>query len=259
MLDPLANVTFGGDHLEGRSNGDVSNVDILYSNTSFMIPQLFTTFPNLSTLEISLSGLQSINIPDFIQLRRLLIDRNNISRIERAAFVSQRRLTYLNARDNIIREIDEYAFVGLSSLESLVLIDNHIENLAPRTFQPLTNISYLDLEGNRLTSISADLFSQNTQIRSLYLDFNQIEEISPRFSANLGDKLRYIDLEGNNCIDRRFSINDDDDFSRIILHNSLRTCYNNFNGQTSDLKRVTLEFQGPMRLYDEFDNLIVSL
>ena len=259
VLDPSQNVTFGGTHVEGLTNDDVTFVEILYSDTPFIIPQMFTTFPHINVLRISYSNLQSINIPDSVQLLELWVDRNNISRIESRTFENQESLRYLNVRDSKIQEIDEDAFIGLSALESLVLMDNHIATLAPRTFHPLINVTYLDLNRNNLTSISDELFSQNTQIVNLYLDFNQIEEISPRFTTGFGETLRYIDLEGNNCVDRRFEIDNKDDFSRIILHNSLRTCFNNFQGTIPDLKRITLEFEGPMKLYDEFGNIVASL
>lgn len=259
VLDPEQNVIIVGEHVEGRTNDDVTIVDVLNSNTPFMIPQIFTTFPSITHLEISNSNLESINIPDSVRLRMLVVDRNNISRIENGTFANQDELWYLNARDSNIQEIDEDGFVGLGAIVSLVLIGNQIESIAPRTFHPLVNVSYLDLEVNRLTSIGDGVFSQNTRLSSLYLGFNQIEKISPTFSAGFGDNLGFIDLEQNECVSRRFEIDSDDDFTRIILHNSLRTCFNNFQGTPSNLRRVVLEFQGPLRLYDEFNNLIASL
>lgn len=258
MLDPEQNVVFGGEHIEGYTNENVTIVEILYSDTPFIIPQLFTTFTALEMLMVSFSNLLTVNLPDSTQLRQLYLDRNNIERIENTSFGNQSHLWYLNLRESNIREIEEDAFVGLGALESLVLIENPIESFHPRTFHPLVNVMYLDLEFLLLTSIGDELFSQNTQVQSLYLGYNDIREISPRFSANF-ERVRYIDLESNECVNRRFELSPDDEFSQIILHNSLRTCYTNFNGTTSDLRRVTLQFEGPLRLFDEFGNMIASV
>lgn len=253
------NVTFTGQHLANRTNADVETVRISNSNTPFLIQQIFETFGNITSLQVYDSQLQSLVIPANIQLQEVYINGNNISRIENGTFANQTRLTYMNLRDNRIQELDEDAFIGLSRLQSLVLIGNNVQIIAPRTFHPLTEVSYLDLERNNLSSIGDEVFSQNTQIRNLYLEYNQIEEISPRFIANFGENLSYINLSGNVCANRSFSFTSGDEFARIALHNALRNCFVNFNGTISELRHITLEFEGPLRLFDEFGNLVASV
>lgn len=258
VLDPTQDIMIFGQHLENRTDDDVRLVRITNSNTPFIIPQIFTTFRNVIDLYIDNSNLQSIRIPDTVQLHEINIYGNNISRLESGSFDGQTHLWYLNLRDNGIREIDEDAFVGLGSLETLDLIGNHIENLTPQTLHPLTNLTLLDLQRNNLTRIDDELFAQTPSIRYLYLEHNQIEEISPRLISRL-DHIGYINLLGNSCVDRSFPLNTNDDFTFIVFHNSLQSCYNNFIGSTSETKRVVLEFLGPMKLYDEFGNLVASL
>ena len=258
VLDPDQNIIIGGVHLENRTNDDVRVVMVENSNTPFVIQQIFETFRNIDDLQIYNSNLQSIRIPDIVQLSEVFIEGNNISRIENGSFDGQSNLWYLNLRDNNILEVDEDAFIGLEALETLNLIGNHIQSLHPRTLHPLARLNLLDLERNNMTSISDELFTQNPLITTLYLEYNQIEEISPRLIA-IFNNLNFINLLGNRCINRLFSMFNNDEFNFIILHNSLRTCYNNFIGSESTMKRVTLEFEGPMKLYDEFGNLVASL
>lgn len=254
VLDPEANVTLVGDHIEDRTNADVTAVIIRYSNTPFVIQQIFTTFESLNTLEIEDSHLQSFSIPENVLLQRLQVDGNNISRIESGLLQAQSELIYFSAIDSNIVEIDEDAFVGLTALTDLVLIGNFIEQIAPQTFNPLTNLRYLDLEANRLTSLGDELFSQNPDLHSIYLEHNQISEISPKFTANLLEGLNYINLADNVCVNRGFQIGTEENL--IVMNNLLRGCFNNFSGRTTDEREISSEFRGSLRIYDEFGNLI---
>lgn len=203
--------------------------------------------------------MESISIPDTVQLYEISINGNNISRIDNGTFAGQPGLIHLNLRANGIQELDEDAFTGLSVLESLVLIGNDIQVIAPRTFHPLASVMYLDLERNNLTSIGEDIFSHNTEIRTLYLEFNQIEEISPRFLSSFGNNLSYINLSGNICVDRSFYFTSGDDLSIVVLHSTLRNCYNNFSGRSTDDRDITMHYKGHLRLFDEFGNLVGSV
>lgn len=259
VLDPDQNVVFTGEHLEDRTDDDVHIVRVTNSNTPFVIPQIFSTFSNVKILNIFTSHLEAINLPESAFLDEIYIQGNNISVIENETFSGQTNLTYLNLRNNTIEEIEEDAFVGLEALESLVLIANNIQTLARRTLHPLTNVRYVDFERNNLTRIDEEIFSRNTLVSTLYLEYNQISEITPRFIQNFSDSLTYINLSGNVCVDRTFSVNREDVFGRIVINNALRNCFNNFVGTVPEVRHITLEFQGPLRLFDEFGNLIANV
>lgn len=257
VTDPAQHVTFSGTHWFNQSDETVAVFRVQYSHTPFVIQQAFTAFTNMRIFQILYSQLESINIPSTFLLEELVIHGNNISRIESGMFEGQSQLNNLNLRDNGIEEIDEDAFTGLESVATLILISNRLQTIAPRTFHPLVNISYIDLEGNMLTSIGDDVFMQSRSLRSLYLLNNAIDAISPRFTSAFTAGL-YINLSGNVCVDRNFNVADDD-FTRIVMHNSLRTCFTNFLGPEDDLRRVVFEYRGHMRLFDEFGNLVANL
>lgn len=221
-----------------------------------MIQQTFTTFPNMKELTLQGCNLQSINIPESVQLERFIFPRNNISRITNETFSGQRRLNYISAVQSGIKVIEDESFSGLEALTHIILIKNEIEEVTPRTFALVETLFYLDLDGNRLTRLD-DVFSSNPNLARLQLENNQINEISPRFTSNLRHSLTYVNFSNNRCISRSFSI--DEELDLIRLHNSLRSCFNNYNGEVPETRRVTLEFQGPLALFDEFGNIIARV
>lgn len=256
-LDSSANYVITGQHLENRANSDIEVVRILNSNTPFMIQQIFTTFSNMVELEIGFSNLQSINIPDTVQLNWLDLYGNNITRIGSGNFQGQTALRFFYAVNNNIQEIAEDAFEGLSELITIQLINNRITEIAPRTFQPVPNVNYIDFERNNLTSIGEEVFSWNQNLASLYLEFNEINEIHPRFAANLRDSLRFINLTGNRCIGQSFFLASEAGWRS--LNAGLQTCFNNFNGTIPEARSITMEFTGNLSIFDEFGNLIVRV
>lgn len=250
-------MVIGGEHVLGRTNDDVSIVQIRNSNTPFVIQQIFTTFPNLVELDIQNSNLQELTLSSLVQLEYLTLYRNNVSRILNGTFVGQSRLEFIEAMDNRIVDIEENAFEGLENLLGLMLIGNRLQELQPRVLHPLRNVVYLDFEQNRIERIEEGVFSENTQLESLFLEFNLINAVSPTFTRNLSDNLEYLNLQGNRCIDRPFQIRES--FDMILLNNALNSCFNNFIGDSSSSRRITLEFTGPLSLFDEFGNLIARV
>lgn len=257
VLDPAQEVIVGGEHVEGQTNDDVQVVQIRNSNTPFVIPQLFAAFPNVLELDIQNSNLQVLSIPAGIQLEYLTLYRNNISRIENGTFIGQSGLEFIEAMDNRIEVIEEDAFLGLEGLLGLMLIGNRIRALAPRTFHPLENLIFIDLERNLIERIEDGTFAENPELLSIYLEFNQINAVSPTFTAGFGINMEYVNLQGNRCINRPFALRDPIDL--ILLNNALNPCFNNFIGETPQTRRITLEFQGPLSLFDEFGNIIARV
>jgi hypothetical protein len=256
VLDPSQQIIFTGEHVGNRTNEDVTVVEIRNSNTPFMIPQIFTTFPSIIELDIQFSNLQSINIPDSVQLESLILSHNNISRINNGTFRAQNRLRVFNAIEAGIHVIEDDAFVGLESLTALVFIRNNVSELTTRTLAPLVNALRIDFERNQLTRID-NIFSMNTNLTYVYLEFNQITEISPLLARNLVNTTGSINLRGNQCIDRYFTF--EDELELILFNNAARGCFDNFQEVRSETRRITLEFQGPIALFDEFGNIIARV
>lgn len=256
VLDPEANIVFVGQHLDNLTDSDVLSMVIFNSNTPFMMPQMFTTFPNMDELLIMSSNLQSINVPSSAQLFYLILYDNNISRIESGSLRGQSRLTYLELSSNNIQEIEEDAFVDLEALNTLVLIDNQLQEIRGTTLHNLTNLIHLDFWYNNITHIGENTLSGLTNLLYLYFDNNQIEAVHPRFASDLAS-LQYVDLVGNSCVNRYFELSNEQSWRE--MNNALQTCFNNYNGTIPELRTVTMQFTGNLAIFDEFGNIIARV
>lgn len=253
VTDESLNVTFGGNHVSGKSDDDVLVVSISESNTRFMIRQIFQTFPNIIELEIRSSKLQSINIPSTIQLKRLNLYGNNITVIENGRFRGQTQLESISAIGNNIQVLEENAFEGLNRLQSLILLENRIQVLQRRTFHPLTALENLDLFGNAISRIEPEHFALNRNLRTLSLVSNRISTISPNFADNLKSSLTLVDLSGNVCTGGTFTLKTEADW--INMNNNLQLCFNNFKSPGGK-RRILLDFRGELDILDENGNII---
>lgn len=256
VWDPSVNVAFIGEHLANLTDHDVEVVEIRNSNTPFMMPQMFTTFPNIYELIIENSNLQSLDIPSSAQLVWLFINRNNISHIGSGSIRGQSRLAYMELNSNGIVTIDEDAFADLIALTALLLMHNQITEIQGATFHHLTSLTAIDIQGNNLTRISEHNFSRNTNLFSLYLDLNQIEAIHPHFASELAN-LRYLNLHGNSCINRNFELEGEPGL--IDMNTELQTCYHNYNGGVPETRRITMSFMGNLTIFDESGNVVARI
>lgn len=253
VTDPTANVTLGGVHLENKTEADVIVVTIVNSNTPFMIPQLFTTFPNMVDLEIESSNLQSIDVPASARLQYLILYRNTIMRLESESIQSQTDLYLFEATGNYIHEIDEDFFEGMPNTFFVDLSSNHIQVLAPSTFAPLRNLIILDFYQNALTSLGEDPFTSNSILLLIYFGRNQINEVHHDFVRNLPSSLQGFDMTQNLCVDRSFSPATPDDL--MIINNALNQCFRNFNRISGD-RNIAMRVQSGITFQDEFGNNI---
>jgi hypothetical protein len=253
--NPNLQYSFAGNHLPNRTNADVDVVEIKDSNTPFVIQQMFTTFPNMLELDIQSSNLQSINISDNVQLEWLTLSYNNIPRINNGTFRNQRSLQYFTAIRAGISTLEEDAFVGLESLVYLSLIDNNVSEILPKTFNDLVSLERIFFDRNNLTRLG-DIFTMNRNITVLRFEDNQINDIAPTLLRNI-QSLYFINLFGNRCISRYFFL--DSEFEWILMNNLLGPCFENFNGGVPKPRRIILEFNGPLALFDEFGNIIAKV
>lgn len=257
MTDPSQNSVLVGEHLEGQGNTNVQVVQIRASNTPFIIPQIFTTFPNIINLFIHNSNLQSISIPDSVQLQYIDFHRNNIEHIANGTFSGQKELLSLKITSSSVEVIEQDAFFGLENLTVMNLADNRIAQIALPTFHTLTNLQSCDMKRNLVSRITCGVFGRNENLETLFLENNELNEICTFFSQRLSAKLTFLDLSGNRCINRSFQMGDD--LGMIALNNALNPCFNNIRGEVPEIRRITLEFRGPLSLFDEFGNIIARV
>lgn len=226
VLDESRKIIISGQHLDGNSDDDVKFLFIENSNTPFMIQELFNTFFNIERLRIRNCQLQSINIPEAVQLKVLFLQGNNIPQITNKMFAGQRQLDELKFEFANIKGIDEDAFEGHETIRGLDFTGNQITELLPKTFHSLKNLTYLDFAQNNITRIDDELLAQNTNLYALYFNYNEISEISARFAEAFKSNLKFLYLRQNICIDKDFEDIEEADWTNI--DENLRTCFENF-------------------------------
>lgn len=250
VLDPSVNVIFNGTHTGNRTDADVDLVEIWSSNTPFIINQLFTTFPNLQFLNIYDSNLATVFIPPAAQLVQLVIQNNNVSKIESNSFRNQTQLRWFLITNSGVTDIDEDALEDLHAVEDFVFWNNNIQKLTPRTLAPLINAKRMTFRNNLISKIDEDTFLNNTNLELLELNGNRIDQIHPRAFANLRNSLSSLYLDGNQCVSQTFYLQNDQDWT--AMNNALERCFRNTP------RNITMEFSGPMTIYDEFGNIIAK-
>lgn len=254
-LNGSAIVNLTSPHLDGRNNSHVDVLQIYDSNTPFTLRGLFEAFTNINEFDIRNSSLQSLEIPDTVQIEYLIVYQNNVTRLTSTSLRNQSWLWYVEIPVNNIQVIEETAFETLEDLQFLVLINNNIEEIAPRTFANNTWLLYLDYEGNNLTRIEDGLFSGNPFLDVVYFERNQINAVSPSFVQNLPSIfMEYINFSGNVCVDTFFLFGNQDLLR--VANNGLGLCYRRFAGNETVERNVNFRFSGTLVLSDEFGNEI---
>lgn len=252
-------VTFVGDHLEGYTETDVDVVGIYFSDITFIIPEIFTTFPNLNELDMEFTGLIDIDqfptdIPNFAYFTSFFgyveVIRNNT--FENVG----ETMLYLDMALNELEEIEQTAFANCGSLSLMYLLYNRVPHPPEETFWPLVSLIALDIDSNDFVVLEETLFINSTELLALWVERNEIDRIAPTFSAPFN--LEVFAAFGNECIDRGFDISEPIDVA--FMHASLQQCYNAFTGAgPDDLKTVSFQYQGPLSFSDSFGNPILVM
>lgn len=263
LMFPNVNIVFEGEHLDGRTDADVVEVEILDSMVTYIIPSMFTQFENLEFLDIYRTSLAYLQFPNVTNnLREIYIVGGMIDTIENSTFVNSPSLERLSIRESGIVEIEENAFEGLERLQFLSLIGNHIRRIPQRALHDIPNAYWIDFERNNLTRVEASSFAESRNLTNLWLERNQIVDVEGTFTEAFRERIFLINLSGNLCTDRSFtfSSNEQERGSEFTWFNMVMSqCYNNFAAGPNGLRRVTLELDGPMSFFDAFGNLVLRV
>jgi Leucine-rich repeat (LRR) protein len=139
-------------------------------------------------------------IDRFPLLENLRMQNTDLKKLE---FNGKSNITSLFLGDNQISEIDHNAFNGLLNLKLLYLNNNELKQIHNSAFKRLTNLQVIWLNDNHLKEIYSETFSGNVNLQRIKLQFNKINFIENN-AFNLqgpNNKLKNLDLRGNECID----------------------------------------------------------
>lgn len=258
--DESQNIIIGGNHIFGRSNANVSRVDVIDSTTPFIISQLFTTFVNLEILIITASGLQRIQANAFTNahnLRTLSMGGNPLMTLSHGMFDGLTNLHVLSVFDSDLETVDERTFDPLAAIEILFLSGNKIKSLPPNVFRPLRELYFLSLDGNYLESLHGDTFVNHPNLQQINLQNNSINALGANFLNNL-NRLNWLNMENNRCVNGSWSVG-----VAITMEDMLRIlqpCFDNFvDIPNGEVKTFTFELLGTLVIRDKNGNELMRL
>lgn len=230
MFNTNERIIFGGQHQPGMNIMNVVKINMASSNISFIIPELFSTFPNTESIE-----MRSMVLNHFVEPPRSIgtnkvtsvtLANNQITTLNAKVFNGLSNVIELFLFTNSLTNIDGNAFFGLENVRLMHFALSSIKTLPSTIFHPLRSMKVLHFYDNGIEHIDAVLFVNNRELVSLILEDNRISSIAPTFMDNL-NSLRFINLERNQCINQRFRINDNNTLNDV--QTALQICFNNFN------------------------------
>jgi hypothetical protein len=141
----------------------ITDMQLLSSSFYYIPALLFTTFPNLQSLNIESSNLREI--------------RPN-------TFQNAKKLTTLRLFNNGIRNLNASSFVGATSLQSLTIFETNV-TVNPNTFKGLSALNYVFLTGGYMLTVNQTLFADNSKLKCLQLQSCSFKSIDLRSLTNL--------------------------------------------------------------------------
>ena len=154
---------------------------------------------SLSYLDLSECGLTQVPRGLTDTVRYLQMRRNNLTDLKRETFVDATKIDTLILDENQIHRIEDDTFSRMAHLQQLWLNDNHLETI-PRPLPP--SLLRLLLESNRIREVT-NVFPSRSQMNTMSLVGNQISKLSHDAFGRL-TKLKNLDLS-NNRIPRIYS------------------------------------------------------
>lgn len=217
-----------------------------------MIPdKLFIELPKLRILQIMNVGVRSLFPETFknaLDLKQLQLYGNQLKRLSSYTFIHAENLLSIDASNNHISNIQSKAFYGLEKLEKISLDNNEISMLNDEVFLPLISLQEIYLGKNKLTIIPAQLFSSvHNQLQKIFLNNNKINDIS-YYAFHELPKLRFLNLEGNNCVNKNFVNHKITENSAVQLE--LKKCVKNFNKVLNDDHKILKKLKEDLRSFE---------
>lgn len=222
----------------------ITQIKTVNSHVRVIPGKLFVQAPKLKILQMSNSGIKNL-FPDTFKsasnLENLQLHYNQLKKLHSFTFMHAAKLQFLDISHNGLENIQSKSFHGLQNLEKLALDNNDISSLNDEVFHPLKNLQEIYLGNNKLTIIPAQLFSsENNQLKKIFLNSNEINEIS-YFAFDDLPKLRFLNLEQNECVNMVFTNHKITGNSGVQLE--LKKCVKNFNKIITDDQKTLNEFK----------------
>jgi Leucine-rich repeat (LRR) protein len=166
-----------GEHLPGRTNADVTEIDFMNQNTRNIPAIICEQFSNIRLFIAWGSNIDLITPRSFAgcgRMEELVLFENNINNIPPNTFANNPLLTYLELGGNRISTLHPQSFEG-SSIELLDLAFNQISVFDPTWYSPINaTLRTLDLLDNRISGLPSDAFRSLRDLETLVLSGNPL-------------------------------------------------------------------------------------
>lgn len=253
-------IVFGGKHVTGRNNKNVSHIFFeQMSSVPFILVEMFTTFPNvvdIRMMDIGLTRIQSGAFENAKQLETLYIKNNSqLTVIEANAFNGASKLNYVELSNNSIEVIHESSFNGAENVRYLFLNENRIQILPRNVFNWMKSLEFLYLQQNSIETLDGRVLRSNQNLTIAFFDDNKINQIGRTFLDGLLN-LEALAVRDNHCVDEYFPLYESSTIE--IINKRLTKCYDNYD-KRDNVELYTLELQGNLTISDEDGNVISQL
>lgn len=237
--------------LPGTMPSCTEHLNLSFNQLAVLQHQAFRSTRRLRTLLLNNNQISTIEDAAFSLLEALVkldLSRNHISSLTKGFSLGLGSLRELSLAENQLRSMDGGSFSHMDALQKLNLSHNNISFV--RTFGSLSTLRRVYLDGNKISSLSNGVFSMLRNLEELGLKGNRIHCLEVGALAPL-TSLTVLDLVDNQLKEVDFKA-----FLSLHTHSTHIWLAGNPWECNCDLQRVFRKLRSVQRfLLDDYDNL----
>lgn len=167
------------------------------SDITLIVRDVLSTATNITVSHSKLREIPGRTFQHLPNLNSLVLDDNQVVKIDKGAFINLTQLKTLNVSCNDLSSLHRDVFGNLYNLRDLLLGSNQLDDIDTFLFSNLKNLKTLDLRRNHLNNFTAlvESITSLPSLTKLDLSYNQLTTL--RHSAPLPQSLHSLYV-GNN-------------------------------------------------------------
>lgn len=154
------------------------------------------TLKNFECQKCGFTEISSEHFNGLDSLTKLLLNGNQINRINESAFQSNGNLQFVDLSENQLKKLPYATFAATRHFKNLYLTNNPIELPVNKSFFKSESLKILVMDGCNITAIYSHTFGELPALEVLNLNRNHIEGL-PLNSLTINSKLKSLMLESN--------------------------------------------------------------
>lgn len=229
-------------YLGQKNKSDVVGLRMFFLSLVLLPTGISTYFPNLQTLWITNSGMESAkreSLKDLKQLKTIYFDKNKLKTLETDLLWDVNELEFLSLNQNIITEIPRNFLKRSINLKQLWMNNNLLEVLEPNTFENNWKLIEIHMEYNKLKIIESEVLNLLTNLQVVNFEDNICINMSTPKTEIDRMKTEFID----SCNGFNFISKDDNKMKQdlIQLQSELVVLQEKLKIQEMQLLNITLK------------------